>query len=78
MEIKIEGIIYGYEKTEVIAELNSLISVLKSIKFSQFGAYFSDYNSENFYIYKGCNHIAVHQKYNNGEVMDERLLFCQD
>ena len=78
MNIQIEGIIYGYAKTEVIAELNSLISVLKSIKFSQFGDYFTDYKSEYFFLYKVGAHIAVHQKYNNGEVMGERLLFCQD
>ena len=78
MKIKIEGIIYRYAKTEVIAELNSLMSVLKDIKFKQFEGYFADYKSQHFFLYKGGAHIAVHQKYNNGEIMDERLLFCQD
>lgn len=78
MKIEIENIIYGYVKTEMMIELNNLITTLKDIKFNQFGCYFNDYNSKNFFLYKGGNHIAVHQKYNNGEVMSDRLLFCQD
>ena len=78
MKIEIESIIYGYAKTEVIDELNSLLTVISYMKLKQFTAYFDNYNSENFFLYKGGNHISVHQKYNNGEAMGNRLLFCHD
>ena len=78
MKIEIESIIYGFGNPNMIYEFNRLIAVIKDIKFIQFDVYFKYYESEYFFLYKGGNHIAVHQKTINGNIMGERLLFCKD
>ncbi len=78
MKIQIENLILGYNNTNIIAELNGLIRVISDMNLRQYNYYFDSYKSDNFYIYKGSDHIAIHQKYLNGDINEDRLLFCQD